>query len=108
MLHRALQAAGDLNVEVIDLMTLNPFDEETIYSSVKKTGRVVIVHEAPKTGGFGAEIAASIAEEAMLYLKAPIIRVTACDAVLPLPKLEDYYIPTVERIKKAIEEVMKY
>ncbi len=108
MLHRALQAAGDLNVEVIDLMTLNPFDEETIYSSVKKTGRVVIVHEAPKTGGFGAEIAASIAEEAMLYLKAPIVRVTACDAVLPLPKLEDYYIPTVERIKKAVEEVMKY
>jgi len=108
MLHRVVQAAGNLNAEVIDLMTLNPFDEETIYSSVKKTGRVVVVHEAPKTGGFGAEIAASIAEEAMLYLKAPIMRVTACDAVLPLPKLEDYYMPTVERITRAIEEVMKY
>jgi pyruvate dehydrogenase E1 component beta subunit len=108
VLHRVVQAAGDLNAEVIDLMTLNPFDEETIYSSVKKTGRVVVVHEAPKTGGFGAEIAASIAEEAMLYLKAPIVRVTACDAVLPLPKLEDFYMPTVERIKKAFEEVMKY
>jgi len=75
---------------------------------VSSTGRLVVVHEAPKTGGFGAEIAASIAEEAMLYLKAPIMRVTACDAVLPLPKLEDYYMPTVERITRAIEEVMKY
>jgi pyruvate dehydrogenase E1 component beta subunit len=108
MLHRALQAVNSLNAEVIDLMTLNPFDEATIYASVKKTGRVVVVHEAPKTGGFGAEIAASIAEEAMLYLKAPILRVTGYDAVLPLPKLEDYYMPTVERIKKAVEEVMKY
>jgi len=108
MLHRVVQAAGNLNAEVIDLMTLNPFNKRTIYSWVKKTGRVVVVHEAPKTGGFGAEIAASIAEEAMLYLKAPIMRVTACDAVLPLPKLEDYYMPTVERITRAIEEVMKY
>jgi pyruvate dehydrogenase E1 component beta subunit len=108
MLHKSIQAVNDLNAEVIDLMTLNPFDEETIYASVKKTGRVVIVHEAPKTGGFGGEISASIAEEAMLYLKAPILRVTGYDAVLPLPKLEDHYMPTVERIKKAVEEVMKY
>ncbi len=108
MLHRCLQAAAGFSADVIDLMTLNPFDEETIYSSVKKTGRVVIVHEAPKTCGLGAEISASIAEEAMLFLKGPITRVTAYDAVLPLPKLEDYYMPTVERIKKGIEEVLKY
>ena len=108
MLHRTLQAIEDIDAEVIDLMTLKPFDEETMLKSVKKTGRVVIVHEAPKTCGFGAELSATIAEDAMLYLKSPIIRVTGYDVVLPLPKLEDYYIPTAARIKKAIEEVMKY
>ncbi|MBI5212271.1 MAG: alpha-ketoacid dehydrogenase subunit beta, partial [Nitrospirae bacterium] len=108
MLHRSLQAVGGFDAEVIDLMTLNPFDEETIFKSVKKTGRVVIVHEAPKTCGFGAELSATIAEDAMLYLKAPIIMVTGYDVVMPLPKLEDYYMPTVERIRKGIEEVMKY
>ncbi|HAK89418.1 MAG: 2-oxoisovalerate dehydrogenase [Nitrospirae bacterium GWC2_46_6] len=108
MLHRSLQAVGGFDAEVIDLMTLNPFDEETIFKSVKKTGRVMIVHEASKTGGFGAEISATIAEDEILYLKAPIIRVTGYDVVMPLPKLEDYYIPTVERIRKGIEEAMKY
>lgn len=108
MLHRALKAVEGIDAEVIDLMTLNPFDEETIFKSVKKTGRVVIVHEAPKTCGFGAEISAAIAEDAMLYLKAPIVRVTGYDVVTPLPKLEDYYMPTVDRIKKGIEDVMKY
>lgn len=108
MLHRALQAVEGIDAEVIDLMTLSPFDEETIFRSVKKTGRVVIVHEAPKTCGFGAEISATIAEDAMLYMKAPIMRVTGYDAVMPLPKLEDHYVPTFERIRKAIEEVLKY
>lgn len=108
MLHKSLQAVEGFDAEVIDLMTLNPLDEETISQSVKKTGRVVIVNEAPKTGSFASEISASIAEEAMLYLKAPIMRVAGYDVVLPLPKLEDFYMPTVERIKKAIEEVMKY
>ncbi len=108
MLHRALQAVSTVDAEVIDLMTLLPFDEETVYKSVRKTGRVVVVQEAPKTGGFGAEISASIAEDAMLYLKGPIKRVTGYDVVLPLPKLEDYYMPTVNRISKAIEEVLKY
>ena len=108
MLQKTMKAVEGVDAEVIDLMTLNPFDEETVYASVKKTGRVVIVHEAPKTGGFGAEISASIAEDAMLYLKGPIKRVTGYDAVLPLPKLEDYYMPTVERIRKDIDEVMQY
>jgi pyruvate dehydrogenase E1 component beta subunit len=108
MLHRTLQAVEGIDAEVIDLMTLSPFDEETIFRSVKKTGRVVIVHEAPKTCGFGAEISATIAEDAMLYMKAPVMRVTGYDAVIPLPKLEDYYVPTIERIRKAIEEVLKY
>ena len=108
MLHKSLQAVEGFDAEVIDLMTLNPLDEETISQSVKKTGRVVIVNEAPKTGSFASEISASIAEEAMLYLNAPIMRVAGYDFVLPLPKLEDFYMPTVERIKKAMEEVMKY
>jgi pyruvate dehydrogenase E1 component beta subunit len=108
MLHRALQAVEGFDAEVIDLMTLSPFDEETVHKSVKKTGRVVIIQEAPKMCGFGAELSASIAEDAMLHLRAPVIRVTGYDTVMPLPKLEDYYTPTVERIRKALNEVMKY
>lgn len=108
MLHKAAQAAEGFNAEVIDLMTLSPFDEEAIYKSVKKTGRVVIVHEAPKTCGFGAELSAGIAEHAILHLKAPVLRVAGYDAVMPLPKLEDYYVPNVARIQKALKEVMKY
>jgi len=108
MLHRVLQSVEGFDAEVIDLMTLSPFDEEAVYKSVRKTGRVVIVQEAPKTCGFGAELSASIAEDAMLHLRAPVIRVTGYDTVMPLPKLEDYYTPTGERIRKALNEVMKY
>jgi pyruvate dehydrogenase E1 component beta subunit len=108
MLHRALEAVSEFDAEVIDLMTLSPYDEETVFQSVKKTGRAVIVHEAPKTCGFGAEIAASLAEDAILYLKAPVIRVAGYDAVMPMPKLEDHYVPGVERIRKALNEIMKY
>jgi pyruvate dehydrogenase E1 component beta subunit len=108
MLHHALAAAEGYDAEVIDLMTLSPFDEEMVYGSVKKTGRVVIVHEAPKTCGLGAEISASIAEDVMLYLKGPIMRVTGHDVVMPLPKLEEHYLPTPRRIRAAFEEVLKY
>lgn len=108
MLHRALKAAEGFDAEVIDLMTLMPFDEEAIFRSVKKTGRVVIVHEAPKTAGFGAEISATIAEEAILFLKGPIVRVTGYDVVVPFAKLEDYYVPTVERIRKGIDEILAF
>ncbi len=108
MLQRAMKALEGSNAEVIDLMTLSPFDEETVLQSVKKTGRVVIVHEAPATCGLGAEISATIAEQAMLYLKAPIIRVTAYDVVLPLPKLEDHYLPSIEKIRKGVETVLQF
>lgn len=108
MLHRALQAVEGFDAEVIDLMTLSPLDEETIYTSVKKTGRLVIVNEAPKTGSFASEISASIAEEVMLHLKAPIARVASYDVVLPLPKLEDHYMPTVERIRKVLSDTLQY
>lgn len=110
MLQKVLQAIEgiDAGAEVIDMMTLSPMDEEAIYTSVKKTGRVVIVHEAPKTSGLGAEISASIAEDVMLHLKAPVMRVTGYDVVVPFARLEDFYVPTAERIKKAIGEAMKY
>lgn len=107
MLERTLKAAGP-GCEVIDLMTLAPWDVETVLASVRKTGRVVIVQEAPKTGGFGAEIAATIAEEGILYLKGPVLRVASPDVVMPLPKLVDRYLPGVERIQKAIQEVLRY
>lgn len=108
MLHRVLQAVDGFDAEVIDLMSLIPFDEETVLDSVRRTGRAVIVHEAPRTGGFGAEISATIAEDAILYLKAPVLRIPGYDVVMPLPKLEDHYLPSVERIRNGLEEVMKY
>ena len=108
MLHRAAEASEDFDCEIIDLQTLRPFDEETVVNSVKKTGRLVIVHEAPRVLGFGAEVAALVAEEAFEYLKAPVVRVTAPDAVIPMARLEDHYMPSQERIKKAFEKVMQY
>lgn len=108
MLERVLKAVGPYDAEVIDLLTLNPFDAETILASVRKTGRVVIVHEAVRTGGFGAEIAATIAEEAILSLRGPILRVTAPDVTMPLPKLEDSYLPTLVQIAGAVEEALRY
>ncbi len=108
MLERVLKAVGPYDAEVIDLLTLNPFDSETILASVRKTGRVVIVQEAVKTCGFGAEIAATIAEEAILSLRGPILRVAAPDVTMPLPKLEDSYLPTLAQIARAIEEALRY
>ena len=108
MLERVLKSLADYDAEVIDLLTLNPFDIEAVLASVKKTGRAVIVHEAPRSGGLGAEIAATIAEEAMLHLRAPILRVTAPDVPVPLAKLVDHYLPTTEQIQAAVAEVLRY
>ena len=112
MLHVAMEAAElasakGINVEVVDIRTLLPFDIETIVSSVKKTGRVVIVHEACKTCGFGAEIAAQIAERALLHLKAPIIRIAGFDVPFPYV-LEDEYMPNANRVLTAIEKVHNF
>lgn len=106
----SLSAAAKSNhsIEVIDLRTLSPFDVDTIINSVKKTGRAVIVHEAPRTSGLGAEIAAQINEKALLSLQAPVERVTGFDTIFPLAKLENYYLPDVKRISEAIERVMKF
>jgi len=93
--------------EVIDLRTLVPLDEETILESVRKTGRVVIVHEAQRTCGFGAEIAALISEEAILSLEAPIVRVTGLDTPFPYT-LEHIYLPDPERVALAVGKVKNF
>jgi pyruvate dehydrogenase E1 component beta subunit len=103
----AIEASGK-SVELIDLRTIYPIDMDTITASVKKTGRVVIAHEAPKTSGLGAEIAARIMEECFLHLEAPVQRVTGFDTVMPYYKLELEYLPDTDRIGKAIEEVTAY
>ena len=103
----AVQHISDINVEVIDLRSLSPLDTSTILNSVKKTGKVVIVQEAPKTLGFSSEIIAIINEKALYSLEAPIERVTGYDVVIPLPKNEDLYLPSQEKIIKAVEKVTK-
>ncbi|HJV35255.1 alpha-ketoacid dehydrogenase subunit beta [Geomonas sp.] len=108
MLERVLKSVDKYDAEVIDLMTVNPIDFETVLSSVKKTGRVVVVHEAVKSCGLGAEIAATIAEEAILHLRGPILRVTAPDVPVPLARLMDHYLPSSKQIQAALEEVLKY
>ncbi len=110
--NRSLNAAEELardgiELEVVDLRTLKPLDEDTILNSVKKTGKVMIVHEACKTGGFGAEIAATVAEKAFDYLDAPIKRVAALDSPIPFnPKLEAYVLPNENDIMAAAQELM--
>jgi pyruvate dehydrogenase E1 component beta subunit len=110
MLQQAKQAIShtDVDVELIDLRTIKPLDVETIVSSVKKTGRCVIVQEAPKTCGFASEIIALLNEKALTSLQAPVLRVSGFDTPFPLLKLEDCYLPSVEMIVNAIETTAKY
>src|SRR5882757_864983 len=112
MVHTALEAvelatAANYDVELIDLRTLMPFDVTTIIESVKKTGRAVVAHEAPRTCGFGAELAATIQEKAMLWLEAPILRVTGFDTPSPYT-LEQEYLPDAARILDALERVVSF
>ncbi|MFB6354811.1 MAG: alpha-ketoacid dehydrogenase subunit beta [Halobacteriales archaeon] len=100
--------AGEIDVEVVDLRTVSPLDEETIVESFEKTGRGAVVHEAPKTGGLGAEVAATIQEEALLYQEAPIERITGFDTPFPLYALEDYYLPEPARIADGIREAVEF
>ncbi len=113
MVLETLRAADALSnegvgAEVIDVATLKPLDTETILTSVEKTGRCVIVHEAARTAGMGAEIAAQLAEEGLLSLMAPVRRVTGYDTVMPLPRGEHHYMPDVKRILKSVREVLEY
>jgi pyruvate dehydrogenase E1 component beta subunit len=113
MLHDVLQAAEQLSaegigLEVIDLRTLSPMDVPTMITSVEKTGRAVVVHEAARTCGLGAEIVAQINEKALLSLEAPVERVTGFDTVFPLPQLEKYYLPNADRISAAVRRVLAF
>jgi len=100
-------AKSGVSVEVLDLRTLMPFDIDAILASVKKTGRCVIVHEAPRTCGFGAELIASIQERAIEYLEAPIVRVTGLDTPFPY-SLEHEYLPTADRVMRAIRQTLEW
>ncbi len=105
----ARQLASDgISAEVIDVATLSPLDFDTILTSVEKTGRLVIVHEAPRNSGFGAEIAARIAEHGLLSLQAPIERVTAPDVIVPLLRLENIYIPSETQIMEAAKRAVAF
>ncbi|HSR53756.1 MAG TPA: alpha-ketoacid dehydrogenase subunit beta [Acidobacteriota bacterium] len=107
---KAVEAAEDedgMSCEVVNLRTLLPYDAETVLESVKKTGRVVIVHEAPRTCGYGAELAAMIAEKAILYLEAPILRVTGFDTPFPYT-LEEEYLPNERRIRKGLRDTVSF
>ncbi|MHB9287252.1 alpha-ketoacid dehydrogenase subunit beta [Halobacteriales archaeon Cl-PHB] len=97
-----------IDCEVIDLRTLSPLDEETIKESFRKTGRAVVVHEAPKSGGLAGEIIATIQEDVLLYQEAPVNRVTGFDTPFPLYALEDYYLPEAARIKDGIRETVEF
>ena len=113
MLQETLQAAellaeDGVEAEVIDVATLKPLDSGTILSSVERTGRVVIIHEATVTGGYGGEIAARIASEGLFSLVAPITRVAGYDTVVPLPKLERFHMPGVAEILAAARKALAY
>lgn len=114
MYHRVLQAANILSkegidLEIVDLRSLLPLDKETILHSVKKTGKAIVVHEASKTGGVGAEVASIINEEAWDYLDAPVHRECSLDIPMPFhPKMEAYFMPTVEKIVNAARKLHAY
>ncbi len=98
----------NIYADAIDLRTVSPLDYDTIVNSVKKTGRCVIVHEAPKACGLGAEVSAIIMEKTLLYLEAPVVRVTGFDTIVPLAKLEKNYIPDEYRILTEVKNVVKF
>jgi 2-oxoisovalerate dehydrogenase E1 component beta subunit len=100
-------AGAGVSAEIVDVATLKPLDMDTIVASVEKTGRCVIVHEAPRTCGVGAEIAATLAERGLYSLLAPIERVTGYDVVVPLFRLETQYMPSVARIVSAVRKTLE-
>jgi pyruvate dehydrogenase E1 component beta subunit len=112
MMRPTLEAASELEkkdgvqAEVIDLLTISPLDDETFVRSVKKTGRAMVIHEAPRSFGPGAEIAARLVEKAFFYLEAPISRVTGFDVIIPLFSRENSYIPNVQRILRGAKKVL--
>ncbi|MCX8056783.1 MAG: alpha-ketoacid dehydrogenase subunit beta [Ignavibacteria bacterium] len=112
MVHESIKAANELkdySIEIIDIRTIIPLDKETIFNSVKKTGKVLIVHEDTLTAGFGAEIAALISDNCFQYLDGPVKRLAAHDTHIPYhPNLENFILPNKEKIKKAIKEIIEF
>ncbi|HLF69546.1 MAG TPA: transketolase C-terminal domain-containing protein, partial [Actinomycetota bacterium] len=113
MVARCLEVAeaaseDGVELEVIDLRSLVPLDIDLIVESVSKTGRAVVVHEAPQTAGFGAEVVAQVAERAFLKLEAPILRVTGYDTPYPPAKVEKHFVPSLDRILGAVERVLSF
>ena len=108
MVHVCERAADevDASCEIVDIRSLRPLDEEAILRSVAKTGRVVIVQEAPRTAGFGAELAALIAERAIFDLQGPVLRVTGYDVPYPYWTIEDHYMPSPERVAAAVRSLL--
>ena len=104
---QAIERSGE-SIELIDLRTIYPPDIDAVEKSVKKTGRCIVVHEAPKTCGFGAEVAAQIMERCFLHLEAPVQRVAGFDTLMPYYKLENEYLPDADRIERAITEIGAY
>jgi pyruvate dehydrogenase E1 component beta subunit len=100
--------AGECSCEVLDIRSLKPLDEEALLASVAKTGRAVIVQEAPRTAGFGAELAATLAEKAILDLRGPVLRVTGYDVPYPFWQIEDAYMPSVARVMDAVRKLLAF
>src|SRR3954449_364612 len=99
---------SEASIEVLDIRSLKPLDEDALLASASKTGRVVIVQEAPRTVGFAAELAAILAEKAMLDLRGPVLRVTGFDVPYPYWKIEDAYMPSVERVVDAVRKLLEF
>lgn len=113
MITETLQAADQLasqgiSAEVIDVASVSPLDSETLLASVQKTGRCVIIHEAPRSGGVGAEISAILAEKGLLALQAPIARVTGYDTVMPYYRLEQHYLPNTQDILESAQQTLSF
>jgi pyruvate dehydrogenase E1 component beta subunit len=113
MVNRCLEAAeagvaDGLDLEVLDLRTLVPLDLETIAVAVRQTGRAIVVHEAPMSFGAGAEVVARIVEDSFVYLEAPVLRVTGYDTPYPPARNEEHWVPSVDRILRAVDKVMSF
>jgi pyruvate dehydrogenase E1 component beta subunit len=104
----AAEAAQDVSLEVIDLQALSPLDIDAVTSSVERTGRLVVVHEASSNVGLGAEIAAQVTERCFYALEAPVLRVTGFDVPYPASRLEEHFLPDLDRVLDAVDRAMAY
>ena len=98
----------EASIEVLDIRSLKPLDEDALLASAAKTGRVAIVQEAPRVAGYGAELAAILAEKAILDLRGPVLRVTGYDVPYPYWQIEDAYMPSVERVSAAVRKLLEF